>query len=554
MLGLLLGRLRGDRRRAGARRASTGFVLRHPRRLVARRSSRRSPRRRAKGLFILLLLWWRRAELDGVLDGIVYAGMVGVGFAFTENILYLAGAYIGGDGRARAASARADRHCSSCAASFSPFAHPLFTAFTGIGVGIAVVAAQPRGARSSRRSSGTSLPWPPTRSGTPPPSSAAAATSCSTYLFADGAGVPRCSSASRSGRAAARAGCSTGALDRLRAGAGCSPPTEMPGWCDLPARRREPRATPRGSAARPPSGRCASTSSRPSSSASCTAATCAAPAAGLRRSGASDASQRLHALRPYVQLPAAGGPTAPVPCDRRCPVTTRDTGGRPAAPPRWSPRWCGCARRSQAAALPLELPGVEEHRVDARARWSTSSRTTCCPRLRSLDAPLLAVVGGSTGAGKSTLVNSLVGARVTEPGVLRPTTRSPVLVHHPADARLVRRRTGSCPSSSASTAADRRPRRAAAGRRRQRARRGWRSSTPPTSTRSRSATATLAAQLLAAADLWLFVTSAARYADQVPWDFLQARPPSAATAVAIVLDRTPADAVARGQRRTSPGC
>ena len=51
-----------------------------------------------KGLFLLLLLWWRRAELDGVLDGIVYAGMVGIGFAFTENILYLAAAYNGSDG------------------------------------------------------------------------------------------------------------------------------------------------------------------------------------------------------------------------------------------------------------------------------------------------------------------------------------------------------------------------------------------------------------------------------------------------------------------------
>ena len=52
----------------------------------------------------------------------------------------------------------------------------------------------------------------------------------------------------------------------------------------------------------------------------------------------------------------------------------------------------------------------------------------------------------------------------------------------------------------------------------------------------------LAAQLLAAADLWIFVTSAARYADQVPWDFLrQAADRSAA--VAIVLDRTPPDAV-----------
>ena len=46
----------------------------------------------------MLLLWWRRAELDGVLDGIVYAGMVGIGFAFTENILYLAAAYNGTDG------------------------------------------------------------------------------------------------------------------------------------------------------------------------------------------------------------------------------------------------------------------------------------------------------------------------------------------------------------------------------------------------------------------------------------------------------------------------
>ena len=48
----------------------------------------------------------------------------------------------------------------------------------------------------------------------------------------------------------------------------------------------------------------------------------------------------------------------------------------------------------------------------------------------------------------------------------------------------------------------------------------------------------LAAQLLAAADLWLFVTSAARYADQVPWDFLHAAA-DRSTAVAIVLDRIP---------------
>ena len=92
----------------------------------------------AKGLFILLLLWMRRREIDGVLDGIVYAGMVGVGFAFTENILYLGAAYMGGDdvgpgGFGSAIGVFVVRGI------FSPFAHPLFTAFIGVGVGYAVV-------------------------------------------------------------------------------------------------------------------------------------------------------------------------------------------------------------------------------------------------------------------------------------------------------------------------------------------------------------------------------------------------------------------------------
>src|SRR3712207_4503799 len=52
-----------------------------------------------------------------------------------------------------------------------------------------------------------------------------------------------------------------------------------------------------------------------------------------------------------------------------------------------------------------------------------------------MDAPLLMVVGGSTGAGKSTLVNSLVGSVVSPAGVLRPTTRAPVLACNAADLR-----------------------------------------------------------------------------------------------------------------------
>jgi protease PrsW len=90
-----------------------------------------------KGAFLFLLLWWRRHELDGILDGIVYAGMVGIGFAFTENVLYLAAAYHGTEGVAPGgADALTGTFLVRCLAS--PFAHPLFTAFTGIGVGIAV--------------------------------------------------------------------------------------------------------------------------------------------------------------------------------------------------------------------------------------------------------------------------------------------------------------------------------------------------------------------------------------------------------------------------------
>jgi RsiW-degrading membrane proteinase PrsW (M82 family) len=90
-----------------------------------------------KGLFLFLLLWWRRGELDGVLDGIVYAGMVGIGFAFTENILYLAAAYNGTDGTGPGGTeALTTTFVVRCL--FSPFAHPMFTTFTGIGVGLAV--------------------------------------------------------------------------------------------------------------------------------------------------------------------------------------------------------------------------------------------------------------------------------------------------------------------------------------------------------------------------------------------------------------------------------
>ncbi|HET7327263.1 MAG TPA: GTPase domain-containing protein, partial [Nocardioidaceae bacterium] len=187
-----------------------------------------------------------------------------------------------------------------------------------------------------------------------------------------------------------------------------------------------------------------------------------------------------------------------------------------------------------ATELPLEGTAADRARA-TRREMVDQLDDYVLPRLRQIDAPLLAVVGGSTGAGKSTLTNSLVGQRVSEPGVLRPTTRSPVLVHHPADAdwfdqsRILpelARSTGAPadPGSLQMVATDR----LAAG---------LAILDAPDIDSVERANRTLAAQLLAAADLWLFVTSAARYADQVPWDLLRTAA-ERSTAVAVVLDRT----------------
>ncbi|MVA77691.1 ABC transporter [Auraticoccus sp. F435] len=185
--------------------------------------------------------------------------------------------------------------------------------------------------------------------------------------------------------------------------------------------------------------------------------------------------------------------------------------------------------------LPLPLPGAEGHRRTAR-ELATQLDDYVLPRLAALDAPLLAVVGGSTGAGKSTLVNSLVGRVVSAPGVIRPTTRAPVLVHHPEDAgwftsdRILpglARTTGtsSGPSSLRLVAEPSLPR-------------GLALLDAPDIDSVVEANRLLAAQLLAAADLWLFATSAARYADAVPWDFLHSAARRGA-AVAVVLGRVP---------------
>ncbi len=189
--------------------------------------------------------------------------------------------------------------------------------------------------------------------------------------------------------------------------------------------------------------------------------------------------------------------------------------------------------------LPLAAGGAAEAR-DERSGLIKQLDDYVVPRLVQIEAPLLCVVGGSTGSGKSTLVNTLVGERVSEVGVLRPTTRSPVLVHHPDDTHWF--------------SADRllpeleRTERATGDQRALqlvatiRLPAGLAILDAPDVDSVEERNRALAAQLLAAADLWLFVTSAARYADQVPWEYLKLAV-ERSTAVAVVLDRTTPSAV-----------
>src|SRR5829696_883068 len=192
------------------------------------------------------------------------------------------------------------------------------------------------------------------------------------------------------------------------------------------------------------------------------------------------------------------------------------------------------------AGLELEIAGVDEARR-VRAEVVAQIEDYLLPRLRSMDAPLLMVVGGSTGAGKSTLVNSLVGTSVSPSGVLRPTTRAPVLVCHPDDVAWFEddrvlpgmSRTTGAPAGGGGLELAPTPA----------LRAGLALLDSPDIDSVVEANRALSRQLLAAADAWLFVTTAARYADAVPWELLQAAR-DRGTAISLVLDRVPPEAVA----------
>lgn len=205
--------------------------------------------------------------------------------------------------------------------------------------------------------------------------------------------------------------------------------------------------------------------------------------------------------------------------------------------------------RAQLGVLHLPLTTKEADQARATAEQVRGQLGDyILPRLRSVDAPLLTVVAGSTGSGKSTLVNSLVGRPITRPGVLRPTTRHPVLAHNPAeehwfiDDRILPRLpriTGAVASLSPAGAED------VFGLRlvpEPNVPVGLALLDAPDIDSVSGANRQLAAMLMAAADLWIFVTTAARYADAVPWSALRAAVARDAS-IALLLNRVPMEAI-----------
>ena len=200
--------------------------------------------------------------------------------------------------------------------------------------------------------------------------------------------------------------------------------------------------------------------------------------------------------------------------------------------------------------LPLPVEGAAQGRADVRAALAQLADHVA-PRLASLDAPLLAVIGGSTGAGKSTLVNALAGRVVTRSGAIRPTTRRPLLLHHPDDAAWfdgtrilpdlarVRRKAGSAIDAQAPSAdGDDRAATELELHADAAVPRGLALLDAPDIDSVSAGNRELARQLLRAADLWLFVTTANRYADAVPWELLRSAAERDVT-VAVVMNRIP---------------
>ena len=197
--------------------------------------------------------------------------------------------------------------------------------------------------------------------------------------------------------------------------------------------------------------------------------------------------------------------------------------------------------RKRIAAIPLvfDIPGAEEMSAE-RAKLLSQIDDYLLPRVRQSAAPILVALVGSTGAGKSTLVNSIVGTQVSLTGVRRPTTNSPVLACHPDDIGWFAENMFLPTLPRVRQEGLARPGRdgllvlaASEGMTK-----GVALLDTPDIDSVVRAHYDFAYQFLDASDLWLFMTSASRYADAPVWEILQhARERGAA--LGVILSRVP---------------
>jgi energy-coupling factor transporter ATP-binding protein EcfA2 len=155
-------------------------------------------------------------------------------------------------------------------------------------------------------------------------------------------------------------------------------------------------------------------------------------------------------------------------------------------------------------------------------------------RAATLDAPILVLLLGPTGAGKSSLFNTIAGRVASQTGVLRPTTRTAVVLAPPGDLATLRA------GALAGIAADRVDAVADPG-----VPPGLAVVDAPDVDSVEHANRELADRLVEAADLCVFVTTATRYADRVPWTVLE-RVRARGLPLTVVVNRLPTDPSDRG--------